>query len=167
MRIRAALSDDARAVQALVQAGFESYRAFAPPGWEPPDQLGPERLELARREIADPAVLCLVAEDDGELVGTVRLVPLPDGPVDHHLRHLFVVERCWGGGLARELHAAAVATISGTARLMTPAGQARARCFYEREGWTLHGGVVYEPRMGLDLVEYRRRCPRPPVTVPD
>jgi hypothetical protein len=40
-------------------------------------------------------------------------------------------------------------------RLFTPEGQTRARRFYEREGWTLHGGAVRR-RLGIPLVEYRR-----------
>ena len=41
-------------------------------------------------------------------------------------------------------------------RLFTPAGQARARAFYEREGWRTDGVIMPEPLLGLDLVEYRR-----------
>jgi predicted N-acetyltransferase YhbS len=154
--IRDAVPDDATAIQALVAAGFETFREFAPPGWEPLDETRAEMVEQSRSEIADPAVLCLVAEDQGRVVGTVRLIPDPAGQTDHYLRHLFVAESAWGGGLARELHDRAVAAMTGTARLVTPAGQARARRFYEREGWVQHGEPFPEPRLGMDLVEYRR-----------
>ena len=41
--------------------------------------------------------------------------------------------------------------------LYTPSGAARARAFYEREGWELAPRAVRpEPLLGLDLVEYRR-----------
>ena len=40
-------------------------------------------------------------------------------------------------------------------RLFTPAGQARARRFYEREGWVQAGAEFHEPALGLALVEYR------------
>jgi hypothetical protein len=43
-----------------------------------------------------------------------------------------------------------------TIRLYTPEGQARARAFYEREGWTPIGRPFAEPLLGLDLMEYRR-----------
>ncbi len=43
-----------------------------------------------------------------------------------------------------------------TIRLYTPHGAARARAFYEREGWELEGRAFAEPLLGLDLVEYRR-----------
>jgi hypothetical protein len=40
-------------------------------------------------------------------------------------------------------------------RLFTPAGQARARRFYEREGWSAVGGAFLVPALGLEVVEYR------------
>lgn len=39
------------------------------------------------------------------------------------------------------------------------AGHARARAFYEREGWTTDGVVRFEPMLALDLLEYRRPLP--------
>jgi hypothetical protein len=44
-------------------------------------------------------------------------------------------------------------------RLFTPEGQARARAFYERRGWTTDGAARHEPMLALDLVEYRRPLP--------
>jgi predicted GNAT family N-acyltransferase len=40
-------------------------------------------------------------------------------------------------------------------RLFTPEGQARARRFYEREGWVQYG-EPFEAGLGIPLVEYRR-----------
>jgi hypothetical protein len=40
-------------------------------------------------------------------------------------------------------------------RLFTPEGQARARRFYEREGWRVAGAAFVPPALGLALVEYR------------
>ena len=40
-------------------------------------------------------------------------------------------------------------------RLYCAAAQARARRFYEREGWAARGEPFDEPQMGLALVEYR------------
>jgi hypothetical protein len=39
-----------------------------------------------------------------------------------------------------------------------PSGQARARRFYEREGWQAAGELFDNP-LGLLLVEYRRGLP--------
>jgi len=40
-------------------------------------------------------------------------------------------------------------------RLHTPARHARARAFYDREGWTTAHPPFYEPMLGLELVTYR------------
>jgi GNAT superfamily N-acetyltransferase len=159
--IRPALPDDAPAVMAVVQAGFETYRAFAGRDWDPPDDLRDEEIERSRTELADPRTFALLAEAGGVVVAHVRTVaavsPSPDGSVpDVHFRHLFVREAYWGTGLAKTLHDAAIARLRGTARLYTPAAQARARRFYEREGWTLHHGPHLVPALPFELVEYRR-----------
>ena len=65
-----------------------------------------------------------------------------------------------GSGLAARLHTLGLeeAARQGyeTIRLYTPHGAARARAFYEREGWALVPPAFSEPLLGLDLVEYRR-----------
>jgi GNAT superfamily N-acetyltransferase len=161
-RLRRAEPADAPALVEIVQGGFETYRAFAGAGWEPPDERS--RLEELREELGRPEPFCMVAEDGGAIVGHVLWLPAirpsRDGSVpDVHLRYLFVLQPFWGTGIARDLLGAAVeemrARQTGVARLYTPAGQARARRFYEREGWTLHDGPYLEPAMGLELVEYR------------
>jgi hypothetical protein len=40
--------------------------------------------------------------------------------------------------------------------LFTPEGQARARRFYEREGWRA-AAVIEDSNFGMPLVEYRRQ----------
>jgi GNAT superfamily N-acetyltransferase len=77
---------------------------------------------------------------------------------------LFLRPPWWGTGLAARLLAAAVeaALDRGHAemRLHTPTGHARARAFYEREGWTATGERHYEPLLGLEVVEYCRELRR-------
>ena len=162
MLIRAALPEEASRLIENVLAGFEGYRAFAPPGWTyPPEDTEERRAELAER-ILDPRSLVRLAEVDGAFAGHVTVVPgdrpSADGATpDFHLRHLFVPERFWGTGVARALHDQAVAFMAGgTGRLYTPAQQARARRFYEREGWSLHEVGEVHPQLGLSLAEYRR-----------
>src|SRR4051812_22586362 len=159
---RRACGDDAPALQAIVGLGFETYKDFAPAGWHPPDQTDAEHVSHARVELDDPQTFSLIAEVGAEIAGHVTLVPArtpsPDGSTpDQHLRHLFVRPAYWGSGIARELHARMAERIRGTARLYTPAGQARARRFYEREGWTLHYGPYEDAGFGMALVEYRRQ----------
>jgi len=65
----------------------------------------------------------------------------------------------WGTGLAPDLLARAVVAARERGftamRLFTPAGQARARRFYEREGWSLVREFD-DDRLGLRVAEYRR-----------
>ena len=80
----------------------------------------------------------------------------PDEPYDFRFRYLFVDESEWGSGLARELHSAAMMALGDrSARLFTPEGQARARRFYDREGWRLVG-VDDNSDFGMPLVSYVR-----------
>ena len=61
--------------------------------------------------------------------------------------------------MATALNAAAVETAGERGftemRLFVAAGQARARRFYEREGWRAVGEPFFDPVPGLTLVEYR------------
>ena len=160
---RRATPDDAEALARLVIDGFETYRSFTPPGWEPP-ALETE-LEHLHQLLPDEQVWVLLAEEDGRLVGQVGILPSlshvhPGGePSLMHFRNLFVAQDHWGSGLAVTLHAASVeeARRRGFAamRLFTPADHARARRFYEREGWTQRAEPFAEPRLGMALVEYR------------
>jgi GNAT superfamily N-acetyltransferase len=110
-------------------------------------------------------VWVLLAEEDGRLVGQVSILPSlrtvhPDPEASLvHLRNLFVAKEHWGSGLATTLHAASVEEARRRGfeqmRLFTPAEHARARRFYEREGWLQRGEPFDEPRLGMALVEYR------------
>jgi GNAT superfamily N-acetyltransferase len=163
--MRAAGPDDAERLNAVRAEGFESYRAFGPPGWQPPDAAA--ELETLRRRLGSPDVWCLLAEADGEVAGHIAIMPAHQHPEwtteDTRLAHLwqlFLRTRWHGSGLAAELHAEGVgaARLRGFSemRLYTPAGQARARRFYEREGWATTGAPVDDSTFGMPLVEYRR-----------
>jgi GNAT superfamily N-acetyltransferase len=159
---------DAATLAAVLVEGFETYRAFAPPGFAVP--VVEEVAAMMEPRLAEPTVWSLVAEDSAGVAGYVALLPAADGrrPVpDPRLMHfwqLFVRAPWWGTGLAPRLHAAAceaAASRGFTAmRLFTPAGQARARRFYEREGWRLTEGPYVDEELGLAVVEYRRALTR-------
>ena len=166
---RPAGADDIDALLATLQAGFDSYADFAPPGWEPPR---PDR-DLTMGILERPSTWALLASVDGRPVGHVAFTPArgdpfsdPDGwrdaeavPGKAHLWQLFVVPEHWGAGIAGPLHDAAIEAMREQdyerARLFTPAAHGRARRFYERRGWTA-GPVMDDSDLGLALVQYER-----------
>jgi diamine N-acetyltransferase len=163
--LRVASPRDAEQLASVLKEGFESYRGFAPSGWEPP---APNwDLERLRERLADPDVWCLLAECDDRSVGHVSLLPAakhsrwpsPD-PGVVQLWHLFVRTDWWGSGLATALHAEALREAAARGyremRLFTPVAQVRARRFYEREGWSLARPPAFDERIGLEIAEYRR-----------
>jgi GNAT superfamily N-acetyltransferase len=163
--LRRAVPADAEELGRTALLGFETYRSFAPRGWEPPAS----EAELTRERLALPAVWCAVGEHDREMAGHVGFVAaalhaFPDeDPELAHLWGLFVRPEHWGTGLAASLHSAALAEASARGyrrfRLFVAAAQGRARRFYEREGWGAVGEPILEPYLGLEIFEYRRPLP--------
>ena len=139
-----------------VSDGVASFEA------DPP---GPEEMagRIARTWETHP---WLVAERDGEVVGHVAITqrrtndePREPVPREGNLWRLFVVPDLWGSGLAADLLGRAHDELRGRGyrgcRLFTPKAHARARRFYEREGWHATGHEEYSESLELDLVEYR------------
>ncbi len=165
IRLRRATIADAEPLARGVIEGVEDYPSFAPPGWTAPSI--DAELKHSREALADPDVYCLLAESKGGLVGQITILPAARAPhpVDDsslaHVSNLIVRRDYWGVGLASKLHDAAVEAAVGRGftefRLFVAAGQARARRFYEREGWLRAGDPFDEPVWGLTFVEYRYR----------
>lgn len=158
--------EDADALVETVAGGFETFRTWAPDGWAPVDAGfdGPQMREGLSRA----SMWGLIATDGGPVAGHVMFVqarereaPRPEIPGLAHLWQLFVRADWWGGGLATRLNALAVEEAARRGyermRLFTPAGNLRARGFYEREGWSTDGVAAYEAHLGLDMVQYTRR----------
>ena len=163
--LRRAGPDDAETLAETVRLGFASFRAWAGAEFDPP----PTTLEASRiREgLERPSTWALLALSGREPAGHVAITqarerdePRPDIPGLVHFWMLFVRPPWWGSGLASRLNGLAVEQAAAQGyramRLHTPAGNLRARAFYEREGWHTDGLSVPEPLLGLDLVEYRR-----------
>ena len=163
--LRRAVPDDAETLAETVRLGFASFRAWAGPEYDPP----PSTMEAPkiREGLETPSTWALLALSGGEPAGHVAITqarereePRPDIPGLAHFWMLFVRPPWWGSGLAARLNGLAVdeAAARGYAalRLHTPAGNMRARAFYEREGWRTDGVAIPVPMLGLDLVEYRR-----------
>lgn len=152
-----------------MRLGFETYRSFAPAGWEPPNP-SVERARIADR-LPLPDAWCRIAQAGGETAGHVAILAAREQTGERlpipglaHLWMLFVREPWWGSGLAARLHGLAIDEAAergyGSIQLYTPALQARARAFYERQGWTTDGVVTFEAMIGLDLVRYVRSLVR-------
>src|SRR6476469_6882811 len=135
--VRPATLADAFEMARTVPAGFESYRQWAPRGWDPPAPA--LQLSGIRDRLTASGCVCLLAEAGGEHAGHVAYVPARGEPGVAHVWMLFLRAAWWGTALAADLlhRAMAAATAEGYAamRLHTPAEHARARAFYEREGW--------------------------------
>jgi GNAT superfamily N-acetyltransferase len=169
---RRAGSGDLDALLANVAAGLATYAAFAPPGWRPASTFTDRDREA--EILADPATWALLALVDDVPVGHVAFTPARERAAGEahvawqarslvpglaHLRQLFVLPDSWGHGVAPVLHDAAICEMRTrgyeSARLFTPAAQARARRFYERRGWRAVDEASNE-ESGLTLTEYRR-----------
>jgi len=164
LAFRRAATEDAGRLAAVLVEGFHTYREFAPQDWRVPAV--EEVAEVLAERLPKPTVWCLLAEQGSRVAGYVALLPAADArwPVSEpglaHFWMLFVRAPWWGSGLASRLHEAsrdaAVQRGFTAMRLFTPADQARARRFYEREGWTLAGAPFRDEEVGLFVVEYRR-----------
>jgi GNAT superfamily N-acetyltransferase len=158
--LRAARPEDAEAMAETLQGGFDGYRSIAPPGWRPPDARSAVEVARVRARLSDPSTWAMLAEDGGLVAGHAGYVPQPGVPGSAHLWQLFLRPPWWGTGIARallqEAIAAAAAEGYGRMRLFTPRDQARARAFYEREGFEHTGWEALEEAIGLVLVEYAR-----------
>jgi GNAT superfamily N-acetyltransferase len=137
-------------VLAMLTAGFEAYRRFAPDGWQPPEQ---DRGAALATEfiVTHPDTWYAIAEDAAGHAGQCGFHPAYEQRMMRgariegmaHFWQLFVREDLWGTGVAGRLYDLAVAAMRDRgftrARLNTPAGQERARRFYERRGWRAAG----------------------------
>ena len=145
MMIRPATAADADTLAATVAEGFDSYRAFAPAGWEPPD------MGSRRERLGMPGTWCESAERDGEAVGHVAFMAgalAPAGRGGRRQRRRTCgscscgapsgdsVRRsdCWPTPSPRP-------PTTATMRPVHARGPDPGAALRRREGWTLHGGA--------------------------
>ena len=166
---RIAAPTDVSAIARNLTEGFDSYREWAARSWSSPI-LGPAAIEHLQARLSHDDLWCQVALDGNDIVGHVALSlstcedPDPPPPGVVNLWQLFV-RRAWHGrGVATELMRAAVEQAAergfSTLRLWTPRGAARARRFYEREGWHPTGALHQDSPSGLPTIEYARQARR-------
>ena len=153
-----ATAADAPEMAETVGLGFDTYRSFAPPGWEPPP-FAVEAAAIRSRMLGDDA-LALLARDGDTPAGHIALLADP-APGAVYLWQLFIRPAHWGTGLADQLHGefldASRTRGYRRARLRTPFDQGRSRRFYERNGWRTDGVASFEHTLGLDLLVYTRK----------
>lgn len=161
---RVARAADARGISEILAEAFEGYRAWAPPEWLPPPRDQEEAFLATALSRSDVWFLLAIAQ--GKAVGHVALSPFtmvqpqtpPGGTIN--LWQLFVRPPWQGRGVGPQLMRAAVAEARRRGftrlRLWTPRDAARARRFYEREGWTTTGSTRDKASVGLPLVQYAR-----------
>jgi GNAT superfamily N-acetyltransferase len=157
LTMRRAWPADAETLARTVGLGVETWRAFAPAGWTPrPHAQG---VAFARETLSAPSGWAVLAFVDGEPAGHFAMAAAPwNEPRAVELRSLFVRPRWFGTGLAGRLHEAFVAAASERAYpwawLSTPAGNARARRFYERRGW--RADTLVDSHYGMPWAIYGR-----------
>jgi GNAT superfamily N-acetyltransferase len=166
VELRAPGQDDVDGIAALVGACDNSYREWAPPGWEPPPP-GRE-LDRWRGRVTDGSWWTRIAvERGGRVVGLVCFTqavasspPWVEPIVGRgHISAMFTHPDRWREGIAAAMLAAAEAAMReagyADAQLWTPE-DAPARRFYEAHGWTHDGRRQWLPDLALPIVAYRK-----------
>ena len=119
-----------------------AYASIFPPGSKKPT---PESLEAGWSElIDDAAVKVLVAQEGGDLVGSVVLAPDEAAPSGLLVKRLHVDPARWGLGIGSSLHDQVLdrarAFGAGEVNLWVLEHNVPARAMYERRGWRLVPG---------------------------
>jgi GNAT superfamily N-acetyltransferase len=183
LELRAPVPGDEHAIADMVAACDETYRAWAPPGWEPPP-LGRE-LDRWRGRITDGSWWTRIAVEPsgGRVVGLVcftqavvqtataaaghspvRAVRGDDGrielePIPHraHVSAMFTHPDRWREGIAAAMLADAEDAMRAggfrEVQLWTPR-EAPARRFYEACGWRHDGREQWLDELALPIVAY-------------
>ncbi len=182
LEVRVPAPGEERAIADMVAACDETYRAWAPPGWEPPPP-GRE-LDRWRGRIMDGSWWTRIAvEPGGRVVGLVCFaqavvqpaLPAAGGlpvrartsgrdrlelePIPHraHVSAVFTHPDRWREGIAAAMLALAEDAMRAEGyrevQLWTPR-EAPARAFYEASGWRHDGREQWLDELALAIVAY-------------
>ena len=151
---RAVPEDADEAARAHTASAEAAYRDVGPAD---PNGLG-RRTTMWREMLADPANQSFVARDNGRIVGVLDIGPFRGDEATGAVHILYVLPMWWGSGAGQALLDRAHEVLAATydeAILTVLEANARARRFYERNGWRLLE-VVVEPHFGGQLTEVAR-----------
>ena len=143
-----------------VDSARAAFAELLPPQHEFPEP-DPERWYTL---IEDPAVVMLLAEDEGDIVGFVTSGESRDEDAADRvgeIRSIFVAAGRWRGGVGRTLLGAALDSLRERgfteATLWSFASNDRANAFYEAQGFTRDGAEKTEAAWAnIPEVRYRR-----------
>lgn len=158
---RATPEDAEEAARAHTASAIAAYRGYGP---VEPDGLT-RRTGLWREILADPSNRSFVARDAGRIVGVLNIGTFRGNEGRGAVRILYVVPAWWGSGAGQLLLDRAHAELAedyDEAVLTVLEANARARRFYERNGWELTE-VLIEPHFGghpTEVARYRRTLRR-------
>lgn len=166
IEIRRARPEDADDIaRAHTASADAAYR-----GLVPPDAGGLERRIRRWRELlADPANRTWVAVDDELVVGQLSIGAFREDPQTGAVHAIYVLPGWWGSGAGQRLLDVAHAELARDfdhALLTVLTANARARRFYERNGWH-EGETVIEPHFGgtpTRVTRYSRRLRAPEIS---
>jgi ribosomal protein S18 acetylase RimI-like enzyme len=162
--IRPATLDDAVAIARVhIDARRAAYAAFFPPEYL--DGLEVEAVaDLWRGRLVELGVQTLIAEADGRVVGQIRFGPAEAVEGAGEVLQLHILPDYWRRAIGTSLMATAIAALTAAgfreAVLNVYAENARARRFYERNGWHFDGFEQDIDRGGpVRQLRYRRGLP--------
>jgi GNAT superfamily N-acetyltransferase len=162
--LRDATARDLDAVAALFLRCWRGYRGVLPERLVAVfDEESAVELWRGPLESPRPGTRGIVAVDGERVVGVIRIGRDPDEPTRGHVFSLYVDPDWQGSGVGRLLLAAAHEWFAGEgladATLWVFEANARARAFYERNGWQPDGGTRVEPALGEPEIRLRRFAP--------
>jgi GNAT superfamily N-acetyltransferase len=153
-------------IVALVLRCDETWRPWAPLGWNPPPAARERASWKERLEGGQHWVRGVIGEEE-ELLAVATWRPArergregPRIPGIGHLGMLFVDPGAWGRGIGGVLLTACEESMrrDGCAvGRLNVAERNPARAFYERHGWAAAGPPEYSPGLDLPLVPYDKR----------
>jgi GNAT superfamily N-acetyltransferase len=158
IRVDRAVAHDAEEMASVhtasADAAYRVHRGDDPNGLD-------RRRSMWQEVLADPANRSFVARDGGRIVGVLNLGPQRGEEATGEVRVLYVLPDWWGSDAGQRLLERAhreLARDFDEAILTVLRANARARRFYERNGWRL-SQLLVEPHFGgrpTEVARYRR-----------